>query len=151
MRRIYTLVATSFLGYAVSPVLAAPALTLPKLPNFLYLRCNSTSWDLESKSRMRPFQDSKIYTSVFEVKEEWMLDSGDDCTLTASPLRDKWGEVQIDFGVATQFLVAGGEAGLVEFDGEHKSTFRVQFPHLGQFRAILDLKNTPTLRFEELK
>ncbi|MDQ3234720.1 MAG: hypothetical protein M3Q07_23185, partial [Pseudobdellovibrionaceae bacterium] len=70
----------------------------------LYLRCNTTTWDVNEMSRLKPGSTDFLRELSFDVKESWMTDAGDDCVITETPERNAWGAWQNYYGGQLSFL-----------------------------------------------
>jgi hypothetical protein len=113
-----------------------------------YLRCNSTSWNLDDRSR---FSVADAYGSklLFRVTEDWMVSGGDTCVITWSNALNGWGTQSGDMGLNAQTspvstdpftIPAGGAASaIITSDitqtATNSFTFRVKFPAKGAYVA----------------
>jgi hypothetical protein len=123
-----------------SPPSAAPSpVSSARAPlsgdTFLYLRCNSTSWNLDAKSRFAPTADANVLELVLEVKEASVVSSGDECTLTETPERDGWGLWHETYHAP---LSVPGAAPVVGAPDPKQQNFRIYYPDAGRYRARVD-------------
>lgn len=51
-------------------------------PYQLYLRCNATSWELNTASKLQPTADPYLFALDFEVTQPWMVSDRDTCWVT---------------------------------------------------------------------
>lgn len=117
---------------------------IPQLPRFVYLRCNATGWDVNATTRMKrvPHQP-QLLSLTYEVKEDWMVAAADDCSLTATPAKDGWGDRQVYFGVQNGFVnVPNGSVNLT-FNSSADVYFKVKYPAKGRYTAYLSLSDYP--------
>lgn len=110
--------------------------------NFVYLRCNTTSWNLEEKNLMSPVGEG--YSLSYTVKEAWMLDSGESCVLTVTDKKGQWTAKTKEYVAA----LANGEVATESHSYQtltrqdaHSDTFRVRYSALGNYTVYFDLKN----------
>ncbi|MFY7929337.1 MAG: hypothetical protein ACOVS5_10745, partial [Oligoflexus sp.] len=128
----------------VDPGLPRP----PKVPSFVYLRCHSTGWKLDSKSLMLPAGLDGVYSLRLEIKEEILKKGGDTCLFTATATEGIRDENELCFGITTHSLqIADGKPGIASIDlTETKAkVFRVIYPKQGPYQAFLNLNEPPSL------
>ncbi len=124
-----------------------PAETSPvpkSLPAYIYLRCNATTWDVNAATRMKlvPGQP-QLYSLTYEVKEDWMVTGHDDCTLTATPAKDAWGDYQVYFGIKNGFLSVPNGSISLSFSSNADVYFKINYPAKGRYTAYLSLSDYP--------
>jgi outer membrane protein assembly factor BamB len=108
----------------------------------LYLRCNSTSWDVSEVSRLKPSQSEDLRELSFEVKEPWMTEAGDDCVITETPDLNAWGNWQHYYGAQLSSLRVPESARLrLPAEPEENLYFKLRFPSLGRYRFVLNTRD----------
>jgi outer membrane protein assembly factor BamB len=108
----------------------------------LYLRCNSTSWDVNEDSRLKPSSLDFLRELTFEVKEPWMTEAGDDCVLTETPDRNAWGNWQNYYGAQLSSLRVPESARLrAPTEPQENLYFKLRFPSLGHYRFVLNTRD----------
>jgi outer membrane protein assembly factor BamB len=111
---------------------------------FLYLRCGTTSWGLTKASRLERTERAGVFAISLNVREPWMMSSGDTCILTESFVEDSFEGGAAFFGTRDPIVVAPQSSLLREPSAgegtanEQELTFNVRFPRLGRFRALVD-------------
>ena len=101
-----------------------------------YLRCNSTGWGADASSRMLPLVGNSQLRSIdMKVTQNWMVQSGDQCTVTATNQQNGWGTLQNNYGITNAPLIVPSDRTLVL----SSSQFIVKFPALGTYKAQLDV------------
>jgi hypothetical protein len=116
-------------------LVAESASALVNVDEFLYLRCNATTWDLNASSRLKSTSDPYSFDLTLTVKDAWMVSGGDSCVLTKTNALDGWGSSNESYG--TRFGVAvtvPGGAPLQSGSG----SFQVKYPALGKYRATVN-------------
>ena len=107
--------------------------------SFTYFTCNATGWQPSDATRLLRV-DTIDSALDFDVKEFWMLGSGDDCTFVTTNAFNGWGTEQTRFGGFMQgpdvtdpnlYVVGSGAVG--RFFGEGQ--FKVRYPALGRFEV----------------
>src|SRR4051812_10947666 len=72
---------------------------------YYYLRCNGTSWGVDSASRLSGTGNQLSVT--VHVTEAWMVQNGDNCQLTMTDQLNGWGTTVTSYGLSgTSLLVA---------------------------------------------
>jgi len=108
----------------------------------LYLRCNSTSWDVNEMSRLKPDAQNFLRELSFEVKESWMIEAGDDCVITETPDQNAWGAWQNYYGGQLSSLRVPDSARLrLQTDPNESVNFKLRFPTLGRYRFVLNTRD----------
>jgi outer membrane protein assembly factor BamB len=108
----------------------------------LYLRCNSTSWDVNEISRLKAAQPEYLRELTFDVKEPWMTDAGDDCVITETPKLNAWGDWQNYYGGQLSYLrVPEATRIRVQSEPDASMNFRLRFPSLGRYRFTLNTRD----------
>ena len=110
--------------------------TLLNVDEFLYFRCNSTSWGVDDSTRLKPSALSNVGTLTFQVTQPWIVSGSDQCILTRTNQLNGWGSVQESFSdptPSTPLLVPGGAALL-----SSPSNFAVHYPALGTYTIKVD-------------
>lgn len=109
----------------------------------LYLRCNSTSWDVNEASRLKPSVEKDFLRELtFEVKESWMTEAGDDCVITETPQLGAWGDWQKYYGGQLSFLRVPESARIrVATEPQENLNFKLRFPALGRYRFTLNTRD----------
>jgi len=103
---------------------------------YYYLRCNGTSWGVDSASRLSGTGNQLSVT--VHVTEAWMVQNGDNCQLTMTDQLNGWGTTVTSYGLSgTSLLVAPGTATVAPSQAQ----FAIRYPHTGDFTATLDLAN----------
>jgi hypothetical protein len=107
---------------------------------FIYFRCASTTWNLDSKSRFRPLNDinKRMYLDIV-VSEQWMTQMGDECSIISTPEMDNWNGSKAYFSSIEGPVASGKWYGLAAVAAEKKTKF--VFPTKGLYRVILDTGN----------
>jgi hypothetical protein len=114
------------------------------LPKFIYLRCNATGWDVQAGTRMhRVPGQPQLYRMTYDVKEDWMVSAYDECSLTATPVKDGWGAQQVYFGIKNGFLDAPSGSISLTFDTHADVYFKVKYPAKGRYTAYVSLGQYP--------
>lgn len=124
----------------------------PNLPeNYVYLRCNSTSWTLQNSNLMK--SKDQTYTLTYRPKLEWMKDVGEHCVFTVTDQKGTWTAKTKEY-VAT---LANGEVALESNKYVAQTTkeagennFLVRYSALVRYTATLDLK-TKSISFKKYK
>ena len=106
---------------------------------FLYLRCNSTDWNVTEKSRLQATPAANVFTLTIPVTQSWTL--SDQCvfTLIASAQADSWGTGQssyTDSKPTSALAIPGGDA--MAGPSSAQTNFSVQYPKLGTYVATVD-------------
>lgn len=110
----------------------------------LYLRCNTTSWELNEKSRLQPVD---IYTSelVYEVSETWMLGEGDSCILSEVSVNQygeqNWKEYGLLFKTALD-VDGDGDWGRPQLGA---GQFRVRYFQPGKYKVRVFWRDPPSI------
>ncbi len=108
----------------------------------LYLRCNSTEWGVTEQNRLKPASPNFLRELSFEVKESWMLDSGDDCVITETPKLNAWGDWQKDYGARSYSMKAPDSSRLrLPQATDETMNFKMRFPALGRYRLTLNTRD----------
>ncbi|WP_141735591.1 outer membrane protein assembly factor BamB family protein [Oligoflexus tunisiensis] len=134
----------SSLFFSLAPILAQSAEPVARIGEgtHLYLRCNTTSWDVSEVNRLKTGAQNFLRELTFEVKETWMTQGGDDCVLTETPERNAWGAWQNYYGAHLPTLRVPDSAWLrVQADSAENMVFRVRFPALGRYRFVLNTRD----------
>src|SRR6476469_9362182 len=109
-------------------------------PSFVYLRCNTTSWQLDDKNLLLPAGTG--YSLRFNVSSPWMLDSGDSCVFTVTDVKGTWTPNTREY--LPTLPVGAKEAfenqGYVATPGN--GTFRLKFSSLGDYTAFFNVKDS---------
>jgi hypothetical protein len=105
---------------------------------YLYFRCNSTSWDVTDASRLTTGDNPNVLELTYTVREPYMTDAGDDCALTETPEKNKWGNWQRYYGVYGDRLNAVGSAYVRDQVDGGGINFRIKYPSLGRYRVLVD-------------
>jgi hypothetical protein len=108
--------------------------------SYLYLRCNSTSWQPDDKSRLVATATAGVFETAFDVNDAYMMTVGDDCILTETPVKNGWGNWKKFYRSVVAPLVAPGSAGYVFASDAEPENFRVKFPAPGKYRAFVDTR-----------
>ncbi|MGE5785632.1 MAG: hypothetical protein ACM3ZE_13630 [Myxococcales bacterium] len=102
-----------------------------------YLRCNVTSWQLDSAAYMAPVTaDGQLRALEFTVDENWEL-SGNTCQVTSTDILGEYGPATAHYTSLYGALAAPGGAQL-RTGGQQ---FVVTFPKLGRYRATINAAN----------
>lgn len=103
---------------------------------FLYFRCNATSWGVDASSRLQATSSPDTFTLTYEVTEPWMVTGGDNCTLTRTNALDGWGSQQSHFGLREGFspLVVPDAAPL----SGNTQSMTVIYPELGDYTVSVN-------------
>jgi len=110
---------------------------LLNVDEFIYFRCNSTGWGVDSSSRMLATSDPNVVTITYEVEYPQFLN--DVCTFTLTNQQDGWGTLQQYYtkpSPSTPLQVPGGDS-LVP----GSATFAVSYPELGSYTATVNWQN----------
>ncbi len=107
--------------------------------NYLYFRCNSTSWALDDTSRMKETSDPNKLEIKFAIDQSWMVESGESCTLTESTKRDDWNGIVTHYQV-NGLLISGGPSAALQAS-EPPVPFYLKVPKQGLYTATLDLSS----------
>jgi hypothetical protein len=131
-------------GHEPIPGSVEPGQVPETLPQFIYLRCNATGWDVNAATRMKHVPGhAQLYSLSYEVKEDWMVTAHDDCSFTATPVKDGWGDRQVYFGIRNGFLnVPNGSVNL-SFSPQADVYFKIRYPAKGRYTAYLNLGDDP--------
>jgi hypothetical protein len=102
---------------------------------YWYLRCNSTSWNLDEISQMVDTDDANIKTLIFDVTEEWVVTGMDNCSITRTEQEGQWYPGLRFYSVIPDPIAVPGTSDLfLSF-----AQFAVDYPQLGTYQATLDL------------
>jgi mannose/cellobiose epimerase-like protein (N-acyl-D-glucosamine 2-epimerase family) len=141
--RLASIVACATLAACSAELPAEPAgaasTQVLNVDQFIYLRCNSTDWNLSERSRLKSTLDPNILRLAIRVSQSWT--TSDQCvfTLVSASQPDSWGTAQSNYTVSspsTPIAVPGGDS-LV---GPQASqiNFSVNYPALGEYEATVD-------------
>lgn len=109
---------------------------------FLYLRCNATSWNVGEATRLKPTGVAGVVSLTYAVTVPWMVQQ-DQCIVTRTNQLNGWGTANSMFtdsapGAAlnvpkTESLLAGSQ------------NFNIHYPAPGSYTATVDW-NTKTIK-----
>jgi outer membrane protein assembly factor BamB len=111
--------------------------------SFLYLRCNSTGWDVKSTNRLAPGNTNGVLELVYDVGgAPWLATDGDDCVITETPLKDAWGTWQKSYGLYYYnfTLAVPATATVREPAAGENPYFKVRYTKPGRYRAYYDTR-----------
>ncbi len=143
-KNLKTLCWMASMAFSLAPVQAQTPVdsTVLGASTHLYLRCNSTSWDVNEISRLKPSQPDFLRELTFDVKEQWMIDSGDDCVITETPQLGGWGDWQKYYGGQLSNLKVPESARIrVPSEANESMNFKLRFPALGRYRFTLNTRD----------
>jgi hypothetical protein len=105
--------------------------------SYFYLRCNVTSWELNTASYMAPTTaDGALRTLEFNVEEEWEL-TGNTCQPMSTDVFGQWGPANAVYTTIHGAVTAPGG----DLLNQGYPQFNVRFPHLGRYRATINASN----------
>lgn len=106
---------------------------------YLYFRCNATSWDVDTESRLLGTSDPYTFTLTYEVTEPWMVEGGDNCTVTVTDELDGWGTEQSFLGVREGFspIVVPSSAPL----SANTQSLQVKYPETGAYTVSVNWRS----------
>jgi hypothetical protein len=140
-RNVVSALALLFVGSACSSgpkdvVVESQSSALSASDHF-YLRCNVTTWELNSKSYMAPTgADGMLRVVDFTVDEEWKL-TGNTCQPMSTNVLGQWGSSPVVYTAVQHEITVPGATLLTSGYPQ----FPVKFPSLGRYRAILNASN----------
>ena len=108
--------------------------TEEETPYFWYLRCNTTSWNLDDVSQLVDTDDANVKTLVFEVTQPWMVTGGDSCSVVRTETEKQWWPGLTFFSSDTNPVIVDGGGTLVVSFGQ----FGVRYPALGTYEFLLN-------------
>lgn len=108
----------------------------------LYLLCNATSWDANPSSRLvQTAPGSGLFTLNYQVTQDWMVNSSDNCSIVETNQLNGWGSQQQRYafraGQATFVTVPDARA----LTPAQSSSFQVRYPAKGPFTATVNWHN----------
>jgi hypothetical protein len=108
----------------------------------LYLLCNATSWDATASSRLvQTAPGSGLFTLNYQVTQDWMVNSSDNCSIVETNQLNGWGTQQQRYafraGQATFVTVPDARA----LTPAQSSSFQVRYPAKGAFTATVNWHN----------
>jgi hypothetical protein len=106
--------------------------------SFYYLRCNATGWGVDDRTRLVAAGKNGVFELTFDVSQRWMVDDFDDCVITETPVKNGWGNWQHDRGTAEMAQKAPLAARVQDLP-ENTHSFKVSYPALGRYHAVLQL------------
>jgi outer membrane protein assembly factor BamB len=106
--------------------------------SFLYLRCNATGWGVDANTRLLTTGTPGVYELLFDVKESYMLNGGDDCVITETPVEDGWGSWQKYYAPSWGTLEAPAAISFTQEFTADVRNFKVKYKELGRHRAIVN-------------
>ncbi len=136
----------SMLGLLLS-LAEAKAQTVPDITSIgqgthLYLRCNATAWELNDKTRLLPSSSKFLWEIVYEVKEPWMVQGGDDCIITEAPEFNAWGSWQKNYGGQfTNLRIPESSRLRLQEKSDESANFKLVYPSLGRYRFVLNTRD----------
>ncbi len=105
---------------------------------YLYLRCNSTSWGVDAKSRLVPTGNPNVFQISLDIREPWMVTDGDDCVLTQTPEKDGWGAWQKYYSTHFYPSTVPSAGRFYSQDNASGFNFKMKFSQLGRFQALVN-------------
>src|SRR3954471_764829 len=67
---------------------------------YFYFRCNATGWGVNGATLLvNKTDDPDVVELAYNVKAQWMTESGDECVITETPAHNAWGAWQKDYGL----------------------------------------------------
>lgn len=119
---------------------AAEGDTEVETPLYWYLRCNTTSWNLDADSLLTDTDDPNVKSMIIEVTIPWMVTTGESCSVVRTEQEGQWFPGLTFFNSDTRpVIVPGGGTLQVSF-----GQFGVKYPALGTYEFLL---NTEDLTF----
>gem|GEM_PF-5469526 len=107
----------------------------------LYLRCQSTGWNLDAKTYLQATTSAHLRELRFSVDSSSTAD-GDECTLTATAQLHSWDAGYKNYGLLNQQLqVPQGDWIRPWPSSAPESTFQLFYPSPGQYQALVDIRN----------
>src|SRR5262245_48266281 len=108
----------------------------------LYLLCNATSWDATASSRLvQTAPGSGLFTLNYQVTQDWMVNSPDNCSIVETNQLNGWGTQQQRYafraGQSTLMTVPDARA----LTPAQSSSFQVKYPAKGAFTAFANWHN----------
>jgi hypothetical protein len=104
---------------------------------FHYLRCSSTGWTPSDANRLVPMSGgSTLLTLTYEAADPSLLQTGEACVITETPVLNGWGDWHSYYSAAEP-LTAPGSVELTT-TGARMDVLRVRYSELGRYRATLD-------------
>ena len=115
-------------------------------PLFWYLRCNTTSWNLDPMSQLVDTDDPTIKTLQFDVIYDWMVTGEIQCSVVRTEAEGAWYPGLTFFTSNPERVVVDGGGTLVDTTPVAKQ-FIVDLPALGTYEFVLDTTdNTFTIK-----
>lgn len=110
--------------------------------SFFYLRCNSTSWNVDDSSRLSPTSDPDLLTRSIQVSSS----TSDSCSVTEAfaSAPNQWGTSQSYFATPNQATLSVPGASPVGPPQPQQLSFGVRYPAAGAFTATYRI-STSTL------
>ncbi len=105
---------------------------------YLYLRCNTTGWNVDGTNRLVPTDNPNIYQLSFEIRDPAMITNGDSCILTETPEKDGWGTWQKYYSTYFYASVVPGVGTLRSQEDGNTGHFKVRYPELGRYQALVN-------------
>ncbi len=103
---------------------------------FLFLRCNATSWNADATNRLTDTDDDGLLTLEYDVREAYMLTGGDQCVVTRTNSASGWGSSSASFGTASPAVVTA--PGQWTLGAVNSTPVTIRYPELGRYRATVD-------------
>ncbi|MCX6109799.1 MAG: hypothetical protein NTZ90_09390 [Proteobacteria bacterium] len=76
---------------ALLPVMTSSARAVSVDEPYVYLLCNATSFNQDSRSQLHAFgNDPDTLSLLITVTEPWMTSAGDDCLLLGTSAQNQW-------------------------------------------------------------
>lgn len=110
--------------------------------SYVYLRCNSTSWDLKDSNLLQAAGQG--FSLTVTPTQSWMLDAGDSCVVTVTPKKGAWTTKTNEYILSLpkgEKAVESTSYQLVPSKKVGSATFRLKYSSLTPFTVFVDLKN----------
>jgi hypothetical protein len=101
--------------------------------DFLYLRCNATSWNLDDQSRLAPLGYSDL-ALTYNVSADWMRTGGDTCSFMTTNAKNGWGSQQKYYDTTFSGV---GQPSTLGAEATSQKDFSVRYPVLGRYQATV--------------
>ena len=121
---------------ALLPVMPSPAKAVSVDEPYVYLLCNATSFNQDTKSQLHADDSDPDSLSLrIEVTEPWMTSAGDDCFLLGTSAQNRWDYI-VHYGLRDA-RVAQPNATRSLYQSAGPVRFILKYPQRGIYRFTL--------------